>query len=71
MEQFDVTVPAVLPGMSDESWTIAVKLKVPDWVGVPVIAPVLGFSVSPGGSEPLLMEKVYGAKPPVATSDEE
>ena len=45
-------------------------MYVPAVVGVPVIAPVEGFSVSPGGSEPLTMEKVYGGTPPVATSAE-
>ncbi len=36
---------------SPESTTVAVKEKVPVWVGVPVIVP-LELSVSPGGSEP-------------------
>jgi hypothetical protein len=33
-------------------------LYVPPVVGVPVIAPVDGFSVKPGGSEPLINENV-------------
>jgi hypothetical protein len=42
----------------------------PAVVGVPVIAPVDELSESPGGSEPLIIENVYGAFPPVATSAE-
>ena len=34
------------------------------------MAPVEEFSVSPGGSEPLTIENVYGGTPPVATSAE-
>ena len=36
------------------SVTLIVKVEVPDAVGVPEIAPVEAFSVSPAGSEPLL-----------------
>ena len=36
------------------SVTLTVKDEVPDAVGVPEIAPVEAFSVSPAGSEPLL-----------------
>ena len=54
-----------------ESTTWEVKLYVPAVVGVPVIAPVeLDSASSPGGSEPLMMENVYGATPPVAVSAE-
>ena len=67
MLQFAVVVPACEPV---ESTTLAVKLNVPAWVGVPVIAPVEVFSVKPGGNEPLVMENVYGGTPPVATSAE-
>jgi hypothetical protein len=67
IEQLLVVVPAAVPR---ESTTWAVKLNVPAVVGVPVIAPVDGFSVNPGGSEPLVIENVYGGTPPVATSDE-
>jgi hypothetical protein len=38
-----------------ESVTSTVKLKVPSVVGVPVIAPVLGFRVRPGGKAPFAM----------------
>ena len=41
-----------------ESVTSAVKVYVPAVVGVPVIAPVEGFSDRPEGSEPLTIEKV-------------
>lgn len=36
----------------EESWTCAEKVKVPDWVGMPEIAPVEVVKWSPGGSEP-------------------
>jgi hypothetical protein len=42
-----------------------VKLAVPAVVGVPVIAPVELFSVSPAGSDPAVIPQVYGAVPPV------
>jgi hypothetical protein len=63
MLQFAVVVPAEL---FVESTTCAVKLNVPEVVGVPVMAPVEEFSVKPAGSEPLMMENVYGGTPPVA-----
>lgn len=53
-----------------ESLTVPVKLKVPAVVGVPVMAPVLPLSVSPGGSDPELMENAYGFVPPLAPKDE-
>ena len=55
MLQFAVVVPAAVPV---ESTTLAVKLKVPLVVGVPVIAPVDGLRVRPAGREPLEIEKV-------------
>ena len=67
IEQLLVVVPAAVPR---ESTTWAVKLNVPAVVGVPVIAPVDGFSVNPGGSEPLVIENVYGETPPAATRAE-
>ena len=67
MLQFAVVVPAFEPV---ESTTCAVKLNVPAVVGVPVIAPVEAFNVSPGGSDPLMIENVYGATPPVTTRAE-
>ena len=51
--QLAVVVPAAVPV---ESTTLAVKLNVPKAVGVPVIAPVVGFKVKPGGSEPWAKE---------------
>jgi len=54
-----------------ESLTVALKVKLPAVVGIPVMAPVEGFSFSPAGSAPLLMLKVYGVSPPVAVSAEE
>jgi hypothetical protein len=43
-----------------------VKLLVPVAVGVPVIAPVVGFNESPLGSVPTVMLHVKGRVPPVA-----
>jgi hypothetical protein len=42
----------------NESVTVAVKLKVPTVVHVPVIAPVEALRLSAGGSEPLLIDHV-------------
>jgi hypothetical protein len=53
MEQL-VLVTNGVPGV--ESVTVAVKLKVPGAVGVPVIAPLLGLRTNPAGSAPTLME---------------
>ena len=64
MVQAAVVVPAKVPV---ESTTWAVKLKGPAVVGVPVMAPVLVFSISTGGRTPTVMEKVYAGTPPVAT----
>ena len=47
------------------SVAFAVKLNVPDAVGVPLICP-LELSVMPAGSEPLLIDQVYPEVPPVA-----
>src|SRR4051812_16664385 len=48
-----------------ESVTREVKLYVPGVVGVPVMAPVSGFRVRPGGSEPCTIANLYGPAPPV------
>jgi hypothetical protein len=56
----------VLPPLS---LTVTLKLKgLPAAVvGVPLIAPVSGLSVRPGGSDPLLIvQLVYGGDPPDA-----
>ena len=50
------------------SVTLTVNEDVPDAVGVPEIAPVEAFSVSPAGSEPLLTLHEYGVVPPLACS---
>src|SRR5271169_2082337 len=38
--------------------SVTFTVKVPEAVGVPVMAPVTGFRVSPAGSVPLPIEKV-------------
>lgn len=50
----------------EESVTFTVKFEVPDAVGVPVIAPVLVFTLRPAGRLPVLMLHVYGGVPPLA-----
>jgi hypothetical protein len=67
IEQF-VLVVSEVPEV--ESVTVAVKLKVPGVVGVPVIAPLLVLSVSPPGNAPTEIENAYGGVPPAATKDE-
>lgn len=48
------------------SVTLAVKLLVPEVVGVPVIAPVELLRDNPAGSVPDESDHVSGAVPPVA-----
>jgi hypothetical protein len=45
-----------------------VKLKVPAFVGVPVMAPEDVFSDKPVGREPEAIDQVYEGVPPVAVS---
>ena len=46
------------------SVTLTVKSDTPEPVGVPVIAPVDEFRLSPAGSDPERMLHVYGVAPP-------
>lgn len=48
------------------SYTCAVNCRSPTVVGVPVIAPVLPFRLSPGGRAPTVILQAYGNVPPVA-----
>ncbi len=43
-----------------------VKLTVPGVVGVPVMAPVVAFRLTPTGRVPVATVHVYGGMPPVA-----
>ena len=53
------------------SVTVPLKDEAPVPVGVPVTAPVLVFSDSPVGNDPLLIAYVtYGAVPPLAVNVE-
>ena len=53
-----------------ESLTLNVKaVALADAVGVPVIAPVAAFNVSPEGSVPLVRVQVYGGVPPDADKE--
>jgi len=63
MPQLLVVAVAWTPGV--ESVTLTVKENGPALVGVPVMAPVVVFSVRPAGSEPEAIANVYGAVPPV------
>ena len=49
-----------------ESVIFTVKLAAPEAVGVPLIAPLDAFKVSPAGSDPTEMDHVYGVVPPLA-----
>jgi hypothetical protein len=65
---FTVTVSAwlaVLPAAS-LTWKVTDPLLVP--VGVPAIAPVLLFKLSPAGNDPEVTVHVYGLVPPDSTS---
>jgi hypothetical protein len=46
------------------AWTV--KLKVPEAVGVPEMTPVPLLSDRPVGSDPLVIDHVYGEVPPLA-----
>ena len=56
---------ALLAGML-ASLTCTVKLDVPAVAGVPEIAPLALFRVNPAGSDPPLMDQLYGVLPPLA-----
>lgn len=63
-----VALVAVL-GVASESVTVTVKFVVPAVVGVPEIAPVAAFKVSPGGRlvlPPTTDQLMKGWMPPVA-----
>ena len=45
------------------SFTAIVMLKVPNVVGSPEIAPVVGSSDKPAGKAPALIDHVYGSVP--------
>lgn len=65
-------VPFAEAELPTESTTLAVREPEPPLtlaVGLPVIAPVVLFSVKPAGSLPDVKENVYGALPPVADSE--
>jgi hypothetical protein len=49
------------------SVTVTVNV-VPAPVGVPEIAPVVAFSVSPAGRLPVVIAQEYGVTPPVAAN---
>jgi hypothetical protein len=51
-----------------ESVTSIVKLDVPVPVGVPLITPVDATRDSPAGSDPELIDQLYGVMPPVAVN---
>jgi hypothetical protein len=50
------------------SETRTVKVEFPTADGVPPIAPLEGFRVSPAGRDPEVKDQVYGVIPPEAAS---
>jgi hypothetical protein len=58
-----------LRGGDPASVTLTLNVYWPAFVGVPLIAPVAAFRVSPGGRLPLATTKVYGEVPPVAAHE--
>jgi hypothetical protein len=42
---------------------VTVNVAAPNVVGVPVMTPVVGFKLSPAGSEPAVIAQVIGALP--------
>lgn len=65
---FITMLSALVPVALTVSVAIAVKLEVPETVGVPVMAPVEELSDSPVGSVPLEIDHVGAPVPPVAVS---
>jgi hypothetical protein len=61
-----VNACVIVRGGFAESVSWSVKLLVPVAVGVPEMTPVLGFKVSPAGSEPLITDHVSGLTAPEA-----
>ena len=59
-------VMVLLPDSPEESTTWAVKFKLPASCGTPEMRPVVKSSDRPAGSEPEVMENVYGGTPPLA-----
>ena len=59
---------SAIAGRACESCTCTMKAEVPDAVGVPAIAPVLLFRVTPAGKLPEITLQVYGGMPPLAES---
>jgi hypothetical protein len=57
-----------LLGEALESVTSTVKAKVPDCVGVPLIAPEAAFKLNPAGKDPDEIDQAYGVVPPLAAS---
>jgi hypothetical protein len=55
-------------GVAAESFACAVKVKVPEALGVPLMAPEELLSVSPPGRAPAVTLQLYGAVPPEAAS---
>lgn len=55
-------------GTAAESATCTVNVKSPTVVASPEISPLPASSASPSGSEPAMIDQVYGLMPPVAAS---
>ncbi len=55
-------------GVADESFACTVKVKEPEALGVPLIAPEELLSVRLPGRAPAVMLQLYGAVPPEAAT---
>ena len=62
LRKFALTVPF------GSAQTLITKLYVPPTVGVPVIEPVAGLRLRPGGRVPFAMPNWYGGVPPLTES---
>jgi len=57
---------ALSPPPGVESFTVSVKDNVPGATGVPVMIPVAGVILKPGGNP--VADQVYGGVPPLAVA---
>jgi hypothetical protein len=62
-----ISLADLLPAgvLESATWNVRAAL-VAACVGVPAIAPVAAFNMSPAGNVPLVRDQVYGGVPPVA-----
>ena len=68
-EIVNISLTDLLPAgvLESVTWNVGAVL-VTACVGVPVIAPVAAFNMSPAGNVPLVRVHIYGGVPPMAAS---